>query len=42
MRNPLSRWRTLPPEAARLKMPPAGLPGDNLLKMLPNRALFKK
>jgi len=27
-----------PPEAARLKMPPAALPGANLLKRLPNRS----
>jgi len=36
--TPLSRWHTLPPEAARLKMPPAPLPGANLLKRLPNRS----
>jgi len=41
IRNPLSRWHTLPPEAARLKMPPAALPGANHLKRLPNRPLKK-
>jgi len=39
--NPLSRWHTLPPEAARLKTPPAALPGANLLKRLPNIYLVK-
>jgi len=29
--NPLSRWHPLPPVAARLTMPPAALPGANLL-----------
>jgi len=30
-------WHTSPPEAVKLKTPPAALPGANLLKRLINR-----
>ncbi|VVS93725.1 hypothetical protein DBB_32970 [Desulfoluna spongiiphila] len=40
--NQLSRWFTLPPEAAKLKMPPAALPGAKLLFDLKTTGLINR